>query len=691
MAEVDGRDVFIPRHSASINYTDALTPSLLFEGKIGFARENEHFVMPSDGFDITKLGFPAEFARATSVNRGARFPTFGISDMATTANTSTSGSPSLTTLSSGTLTRVSGKHTLKAGGEHRFYAINRWGRGASVGNFSFGRGFTQGPNPLQASAAAGFGVATFMLGMPTSAFVTLAPNFTNGLNHYGFFVQEDWKVTSRLTLNLGVRWEYEGPLTDRYNLLTMFDPGASVPLTMPGRTLRGGLAFTGADGRPRGFTSQNWNDWAPRFGFAYKVGQKSVVRGGYGMMYIPSNPFIGPTTTGFSFNTPMVSTLDGGLTPHHTLSNPFPDGLIEPSGARLGSATGLGQAVAGQLYDVNRGYSQQWNFTIQHEPWTNWLFEAAWVGNKGSRLQGAQRQLNVLDDAARSLGAALAQSVPNPFYQQIDSGPLAGATVPRQQLLLPYPHFTTVNGGFSYNHNSIYHALAVKVEKRFSHGLSMLLAYTASKLIDDGNASGQVRPGGNIIGGVQDWNNLRAERSKGAEDIPQRLVVTTLWNLPFGNNATGVAKYVLGGWQLNPILTMESGPPVSMSASVVGGGNRPNAVPGEQAKISNPTIDRWFNTAAFSVPTPYTLGNVSRTLPNVHADSVFGIDLSLFKDFPVREGMKLQFRAEAFNVTNTPTFAAPNGNVNATTFGVVTATAFTPKPRELQLALKFFF
>jgi hypothetical protein len=167
--------------------------------------------------------------------------------------------------------------------------------------------------------------------------------------------------------------------------------------------------------------------------------------------------------------------------------------------------------------------------------------------------------------------------------------------------------------------------------------------------------------------------------------------MTTLWSLPFGSASKGLTRYVIGGWQLNPILTMESGPPVSMSASVVGGGNRPNAVPGQQAKIDNPTIDRWFNTAAFSVPAPYTLGDVSRTLPNVHADSLFNIDLSLFKDFPVRESMKLQFRAEAFNLTNTPTFAAPNGNINATTFGVVTATAFNPKPRELQLALKFFF
>ncbi|MBL8216083.1 MAG: TonB-dependent receptor, partial [Bryobacterales bacterium] len=584
-AEVDGRDVYIPRHSASLNYTDSLRPTLLFEGKLGFARENENYVMPSDGFDITTLGFPASFARLGSQDRGARFPTVGISDMATMANTSTSGNPSLSTLASGTMTKLTGRHTIKFGGEHRFYGINRWGRSNSVGNFSFGRGFTQGPNPLQASANAGYGVATFMLGTPTSGLATRSPNFTQGLNHFAGFLQEDWRVSNNLTLNLGVRWEYEGPLTDRYNLLTNFDRTVASPLRVPGMNLQGGLTFPGVGGRGRGLTERVFNNWAPRIGYAYKFGQKMVFRGGYGLMYIPSSPFIGPTTTGFSLNTPMVSSIDGGLTPYHTLADPFPQGLLDPLGVSLGAATGLGQSVAGQLFNVRRGYAQQGNFTVQYEPWNNWLLEAAWVVNKGTRLQGAATQLNNLTDAQRALGTTLAQSVPNPFFGLIDSGPLAAATVTRQQLLLPYPQFTGVNGGFTYNHNSIYHALAVKIEKRFSKGLSMLVAYTASKNIDDGNASGQIRPGGNTIGGVQDWFNLRAERSKSAEDIPQRLVWTTLWNLPVATQATGLKRAIIGGWQLNPILTMESGPPVAMSASVVGGGNRPNVVAGQQPKI----------------------------------------------------------------------------------------------------------
>ncbi len=690
-AEPDGRTVLIPRNSVSTNYTDTLTPTLLLDVKLGFSRENEHYVLPSQGFDITTLGFSEALRAQTSVALGARFPTFSVGDMANLSGQSSAGSPSVTTLASANLTKVFSAHTVKFGGEQRFYSINPWGRGSSSGSYSFNRGFTQGPNPLVASPSAGFGVASFLLGTPASGSATLAPDRTQSLRYYSAFIQDDWKVSSKLTLNLGLRWEYESPLTDRYNILSVFDPDATVSLS-PTRQLKGGLAFPGANGLDRNLTIPDKFDLGPRFGFAYKASQKMVFRGGYGLLFIPTHPFIGPTTTGFTFNTPMVSTLDGGLTPADTLANPFPQGLTNPTGASLGALTGLGTAVAGQLRDVRRGYSQQWNTTVQFEPWNNWLLEAAWVGNKGTRLQGASRQLNVISDQDRDLyGTRLAESVPNPFRGLITSGPLSGPTITRMQSLLPYPHFTGVNGGYSYLHNSIYHALAVKVEKRLSSGLSLLLAYTKSKMIDDGNATGQIRPGGTVVAGAQNWLNLRAERSKAAEDVPQRLVMTALWALPFGENGNAFKRHVLGGWHINPITTIESGTPISLTASVVGGANRPNVVPGQEAKIDNPTVDRWFNTAAFSVPAPYTLGNVSRTLPNIHSDSVFNVDVSVFKDFPIKERIRAQFRAEAFNITNTPTFGTPGTGVNSTTFGVVTATAFTPKPREMQLALKIIF
>jgi hypothetical protein len=694
-AEPDGRSVLIPRNSASLQYTDSLSPTLLLDAKAGFNRENEHFFTPSEGFDITTLGMPASFKQQAYVGQGAdtgRFPQFNVTDLNGGANfgaIASRGGPSHTTLESVALTKISGAHTLKGGFEHRFYAFNDWGREFSVGRYVVNRAFTQGPNPLQAGANAGYGVASLMLGSPASGFARLQTDGTASVHYYALFIQDDWKITRSLTLNLGLRWDHEAAPTDRYNVASNFDPFLASPLQVPGMSLRGGLVYPGVGDRPRGLTDPNYNDFQPRFGFAWQAQPKTVVRGGFGIMFVPTTA--GITRTGFLWDTPMVTSLDGGLTPQDKLTNPFPTGLTQPTGSSLGAMTGVGTGIDGQIRDAQRGYTEQWNLTLQHEPWNNWLFEAAWVGNHGVRLFGNSRALNAISNENFAQGASLAQPVPNPFLGKITTGTLSGPTITRFQSLLPFPHFTTVNGGYSFLNNSIYHALAVKVEKRFSQGFSILLAYTLAKLLDDGSNLAQVRPGGTVVTGPQNWNNLRAERSNSAEDVPQRLVISAVWDMPFGRTGSGAKKALIGGWQLNAINTIESGTPVAPSATVSGGGNRPNVVPGVQAKLDNPTLAAWFNTAAFSNPAAYTYGNVSRTLPNVRSDGMFNMDLSLFKSFPVRENWRIQFRAEAFNLTNTPTFDTPGRVLNSATFGQVTATAFNPKPREVQLALRLLF
>ncbi len=691
-AEPDGRAVLIPRNSASLNYNETLSPTLLLEARTGFNRENEHFFTPSEGFDITTLGLPQALKQQTYVGRGAatgRFPTFNVGDAANFGAIASRGGPSHTTLTSAALTKIAGSHTLKTGYEHRFYAVNDYGREFSVGTYSFNRGFTQGPNPVQANANAGFGVASLLLGTPASGSARLQTDGTASVKYHAAFLQDDWKISRRLTLNLGLRWELEAPPTDRYNVLSTFDPNAASPLKVPGLDLRGGLTYPGIAGASRYQRDLNWNDFGPRIGFAYQATQKTVVRGGFGIMYVPIT--VSLSRTGYLNDTPMVTSLDGGLTPRDRMSNPFPDGLTPPTGSKDGLLTGIGTAITGQLKDAQRGYTEQWNFTIQHQPWNGWLLEAAWVGNHGVRLFADSRNLNQISDANFARGATLAESVANPFRGLVATGPLSGATITRQQSLLPFPQFTGVSGGYSFLNNSIYHALAIKVEKRMSRGLSFLMAYTGAKLLDDGANSGQVRPGAAVTTTVQNWSNFRAERSKSSQDVPQRMVLSVLWEVPFGKTGSALARHAIGGWQLNAIQTIESGTPIALAATVAGGGNRPNVVPGLSAKVDHPTIDRWFNTDAFSNPAGYTYGNVSRTLPNLHTDSLYNLDLSLFKNFAIREGWKLQFRAEAFNFTNTPTFGEPGRAINTATFGVVTSQAFNPKPREVQLALRLIF
>jgi len=705
IADVDGRKILIPRKGAFLSYTDSLSPTLLFDARVGFNHQVEAYNTPSQGFDITQLGMPASLlaqsqAAPTSSKSGI-FPRLSVSDLTTFGGTNAAANHTNTGSFNTTVTKIHGQQTWKAGYEYRLYQRNEFTLNAPVGSYTFNRQFTQGPNPDVASATSGYSVASLLLGDPSSgtAGINVASAIT--LKYNALFFQDDWKVSRKLTLNLGLRWDKDGSPTERYNIFANFDPSAP-SLQVPGLNLHGGLSYPGVGGRDRGFFTSSNRNFQPRIGAAYQFNDKTVARAAYGISYVPTTQG-GYTSSqiGFSSTTAMVTSTDGGHTPANTLSNPFPGGLIAPTGSALGSLTAVGTNLTGALHDVGRGYSQQWNFTLQHQPWENWLFELGYVGNRGVHLFMYNQNLNWLPDSvASSYGASLASLVPNPFFGIIKSGPLAAATVPQAQLLLPYPQFTalpgTLQGGvvnpFSYVGDSIYHALTAKVEKRFSKGLSLLGAYSKSKLIDVGDNLTQVRPGGITGGLVQDWSNLRAERSRSLYDTPQRLVVTTLYELPFAKNSSRMVHAVAGGWQVNAIMTLQSGLPIpiQMSANTFGA-DRPNVVSGVSDKPGQQTLSQWFNTAAFAAPAPYTYGNVSRTLPDISGDGLFNLDFSLFKNFYVREKYKFEFRAEAFNLTNTPTFEVPNSVYSTPTFGQVTATAFTPKPRIVQFGIRLDF
>jgi hypothetical protein len=697
--------VYVPRHSGMVQYTESITPTLVLDARSGINRDYDHGLAGSSvgpyvdkGFNLSSLGFPTALISQlqTGPSAAGLFPMLAISDLLVGGTGTGLGSPgpgfraAYTWGNSISVTKIVSGHTVKAGYQYTYYAGNPYDR--TPMNFTFNRGFTQGPNPTVASVTAGFGLASFDLGMPASGAATYVSSREFNERDHAVFVQDDWKVSRRLTLNLGLRWEYQGPFKDRFNEMTNFDPNAAAALQVPGLSLKGVLIFPGVNGVPRGVVEESVKHFGPRFGFGYQAAEKLVARGGYAITYVPEKGILAPSSTGFGSATSMIASLDNGLTPYNTVSDPFPQGLVLPTGSSLGTLTGVGSAVSGQLRNVLPGYVQQWNFTLQYSPWDNWLVEGAYLGNKGTHLQTLQGfNLNQLAPQYLSLGNALNQQVANPFFGIVSSGPLGTTTVARQQLLLPYPQYVGVNGGWTYNGNSIYHAFALKVEKRFSSGFTILASYTISKLIDAAvGPGGALRTNGPPETGIVNWYDLSKERAKSIYDIPQRLIFTGIWEIPVFRHAQhSWQRLALGGWNANGILTLQSGQAIALQSGSAS--QRPNVVAGVSDQMENQTLTQWFNTAAFAPPAPFTYGNASRTIPNISSDGMFDLDFALYKSFFITERFRLNLKCEAYNLTNTPTFDVPGRDVTSQTFGVVSATALVPRPRAVQLSLRLTF
>jgi hypothetical protein len=283
----------------------------------------------------------------------------------------------------------------------------------------------------------------------------------------------------------------------------------------------------------------------------------------------------------------------------------------------------------------------------------------------------------------------LQELIDNPYQRIISSGTLSQARVTRSTLLDTYPQFQGASGQDSWA-DSIYHAATLRVEKRFSHGLSTIISYTFSKLLDNnlGNGDNAFYDSGN--NGVQNWENLRLERSVSAIDLPQRLVISFSYELPFGKKGSALTKRVIGGWQLNSIISAQSGNVIGVTAPAPAfGGSRPNMV--ASATSSNPTVDSWLNPLAFQTISSFTFGNAPRNLPQTRADGLFQWDLSVLKDIPLKERVRLQLRVESFNFTNTVTFGTPATTFTAGNFGTITSLATNTNPRVIQLAAKLYF
>ncbi len=673
-------------------YSKTLSPTTVWTSRLGFARTLFVFSNQGLGFKPSSLGLPASI---DSVVDRQMFPAVSVSGMTGLGGNDHRFNAFMSYPFVNTLTKTIGNHNWKFGGEIRMIRVNVW-EARNAGTFGFNAGMTQGPNPNTASSSAGLGFASFLLGTGSTG-NTLIQGWKNVAAqsfYYAGYVQDDWRVNSKLTLNLGVRYDYDSPRTERYNRMNFFDLEASSPLASRQTdfpNLKGGVRFVGVDGNPRHQYFKDTNNLAPRLGLAYQLNPKTVVRAGYSHIFGPSNQAaqgtVGPF--GFRIEYPWQTTVDG-ITPFNLLRNPYPDGFRALPGAADGLLTQVGGNLESVLQDTITPWSQQWNLNIQRElPWQANV-EIAYVGTRGlqlSRNGEGGLNLNQLDPKHLALGSQLNQSVTNPFFGLGTLGFFTSRTTSRAQLLRPYPQFTTLTPLYSSGASSNYHALQISFGKKLTQGMMIDGNYTWAKNIEEGLTH-------------QDSYNLRASRGLATIDIAHRFVVSYLYELPFGKgrkfggSAPGVLDAFIGGWQFNGITTFQSGTPLNITANNTAGlfnpltrpntnGNNPNL----SGKVDQ-RLNRYFDTSVYSQPAAFTFGNVGPTV-NIRNDGIKNFDLSLFKQFRPLERLAVQFRVEALNAFNTPRFGSPNTSVTSTTFGQITSQANAP--RQLQFGLKLLW
>ncbi len=683
-----GRNTTDTYTQAVADLTHVFSPRTVAEINFSFTRALAAQFGASQGFNLSSLNLPASYVQQVY----PQFPIFTISDITGTSNTSDTVAQYQPRNVFSTLGSVSyqwRKHSFKFGADWRLLHFNEGANNAPSGNFSFSRTFTQGPNPVQASATGGYGFASFLLGDASSgSVIQIQPISTQG-SYYAAFAQDDWKVTNRLTINLGLRWDVSIGTKEKYNRLAYFSPGAPNSLGpaagLP--NLNGDLTWIGG-GNPAATSSTDWRNFAPRFGFAYSVDTKTVIRGGYGIFYLPrvvqGN---GDGALEAVRTTTMVATVDG-ITPADTLSNPFPStNPIQPAANDRSPLANIGSSITAPLHPFHNSYAQSWSFEIQREvPW-GIVINAHYWGNKGTRLLAVGGSSDIstsiafnidqLPDQYLALGSHLNDLVPNPFFGVITTGALAGATISRRQALQPFPQYTSVNQVFEPSGDSSYQAATIQAEKRLSRTFTFLTSYTRSKAIDD-------------VRTPLDVYNLAAERGLSSFDSPNQFRFNFVYSVPFGHdraygkNLNRFVNWFLGDWDLDAIVNLQSGQPVSIS--------RPSITTGQPAAIANPDIAQWFNTSVFSNAPAFTFGNVGPVLSDVRTDWTRNVDSVVVKNFGfnvTEHRVTAQFRFEVYNLTNTVQLAAPNGTVGSQTFGQITSQANAP--RDLQFGLKFAF
>jgi hypothetical protein len=688
-----------------------INPTTVLNVKFGYSRfiRGDTIDPTSIGFDLTTLGFPAAYNSAIP-DAIRRFPAIAMSGYQS-SGVAGEFRPVEAYSVPITLQKAMGKHFLKIGMEFRAYReTDSFGQNNQTGQFNFDGTYTKGPIDNSTAAPNNYGqsVAALLLGVPTSSsYVRRAASYAEQSTSWGFYLQDDWKVTSKLTLNIGLREEFEGPLTERYNrsvrgldynvvqsIATQVianytaSPTPEVPASQ--FKVNGGLTFSGVNGQPVGLYHTPKVNLLPRFGFAYQFDNKTVVRGGYGMFL----GFLGErrgdvVQTGFTRDTNFIPSNDSGLTFLTTLSNPYPNGILEPIGSSLGVQTYLGQAITFFNTSPVPSNAQRWQIGFQRELPHGLVVEATYVGNKGTHIE-INRNLNVTPQQYLSKSPVRDQTtinyltalVKNPFYGvTLPAGATStftASTIARERLLRPFPQFDTVNTT-SYDGYSWYHGMQLRAEKRFSHSYSVIVNYGWSKFMQATELLNQDDP--------------RPYRTISDYDAPHRLSFSAIWELPFNrltSSGNPVASRILKGWQLSPIYQYQSGAPIGFGNLLYYGNFTDIALPSDQR-----TPERWFNTSGFETATAKQLANNVRTFPlrfsGIRADCTNDVGLTLLKNTKITEGKSIQFKTEALNLFNHPLMRPPSTTSTASSFGSTVGANQVNYARRIQLSVKFIF
>jgi hypothetical protein len=738
-------------HLFAIDDTQTFSPTLILTSTFGFTRGAtliDAYNKSLNANPLGTLGFPSYLG----TNGFLGVPAIAINDYYSASYTSIGQDPygnyrqgqdtgQLTEL----LTKIHGNHELKFGFEGRIHQQNYIQTNAPLGIFSFNAlGSSQCPIP-DITQCGGDSMASFMMGQistgsPYGSTYEIQFEPATQSFQYAGYVQDNWKVKPKLTLNLGLRYDVNTPRTERYNRMNWFNPDAVSPINggnityqdpLSGNTvtrpLLGGEVFASPSERTNWVT--DWKNIQPRIGFSYQFDPKTVIRGGYGIYYSQTrsgaNGLLSYGSQGFNQYSNLVPTYQNdGATPYLHLSNPFPNGLQLPTGNTLGLANDVGYGAIGPIRDsfyATTPSEQSWSLGLQRQLANNLLLTVDYVGKKGTHLY--YQGLNTLDilpiqveNYTPTQMNALVSYVPNPFAS-ILTGPyyanssLTSPTVQGFQLELPYPQFTGVTTDEPPVANSIYQALQITLEKHYSNGLQLSANYTFSKSIDDssiydGNVSWLAGTTSGIYG-PQDPNRPKLDRSLSTFDVPQLFKLNYTYDLPIGHGRAWLSdmprplELLIGGWKTAGVWTIHDGFPL---AYIMENGGNPIPTYGQQRPNIVGTIQRtgggdgnWVNNYfadpnVFQAPAPYTLGDAARTIGSVRSPFFFSANLSVSKQFALsttHEGMNLELRLEAENAFNHPVFGTPDTTVGDPTFGQINYTAVGP--RQCQLALKFNF